>query len=188
MKKTNLLLRGINALVRHTKRNPRDEDVEIDGGVTQHVDTKAPKQINSNLIIGFSVEISTLADADDNEYCGCVYNLNAVLENGAVKANYKCRDRCACVFEQSFRESVRFMRGLYRIVSEYDFAKYNGESCFVSGLPDNYGACVDIMFASGERIYASDNQSNFIPGDAVIKLVDLFESRAISISDCRTHN
>lgn len=165
------------------KQKTKYGDIEQDGGVKKKVVTNAPKHIQSTLIIRFIVEMSTVADAEENEYCGYVYNLNAVLENGAVKGSYKCRDRYGSVFEQRFRASVKFMSDLYHIVIEYDLARYNGESCFVAGLPDNYGSSVDIMFASGEYIYASDNQSNFITGNAVKELVDLFESRAISISN-----
>jgi len=153
--------------------------MEIDGGVTKKVAKNAPKHIESTHIIKFCVEMSTVADAENDEYCGNVYNLNAVLENGAVKGEYKCRDRYGDALEQSFSESVEFMQRLYCIINEYDFARYNGEYFFVAGLPDNYGALVDIKFASGEQIYASDNESNFIPREAVIKLVDLFKSRAI---------
>lgn len=165
------------------KQKTKYGDKEQDGGVTKKVVTNAPKHIQSTLIIRFTVEMSTVADTEENEYCGYVYNLNAVLENGAVKGIYKCRDRYGSAFEQRFRASVKFMSDLYRIVTEYDLARYNGESCFVAGLPDNYGSSVDIMFASGEHIYVSDNQSNFIPSNAVKELVDLFESRAISISN-----
>ncbi len=168
---------------KHKVHKLKKDDIAIIDGGTRRIDTKAPKQINSKLIISFSVEMSTFADIDLKEYSGNVYNLNAVLRNGAVIANYKCRSRYGNVFSKSFRQSVSFMRSLYQIVSEYDFAKYNGESCFVDGLPDNYGASVEIMFDSGERIYSSDNQSNFIPNDAVIKLVDLFESKAMAISE-----
>ena len=165
------------------KQKTKYRDIVQDGGVKKKVVTNAPKHIQSTLIIRFIVEMSTVADAEENEYCGYVYNLNAVLENGAVKGSYKCRDRYGSVFEQRYRASVKFMSDLNHIVTEYDLARYNGESCFVAGLPDNYGSSVDIMFASGEYIYASNNQSNFIPGNAVKELVDLFESRAISISN-----
>ncbi|MBQ4068342.1 MAG: hypothetical protein IJC76_03745 [Lachnospiraceae bacterium] len=158
-------------------------DMEEDGGVEKKVVINAPKHIQSTLIIRFSVEMSTVAAAKENEYCGYVYNLKAALENGAVKGSYKCRDRYGSVFEQRFRESVKFMSDLNRIVTEYDLAKYNGESCLVAGLPDNYGASVNITFASGEHLYASNNQSNFIPDNAVKEMVELFESRAISVSN-----
>ena len=75
------------------KQKTKYGDKEQDGGVTKKVVTNAPKHIQSTLIIRFTVEMSTVADTEENEYCGYVYNLNAVLENGAVKGIYKCRDR-----------------------------------------------------------------------------------------------
>ena len=168
---------------KNRKLKANKEDIEQDGGITKKTNIDAPKHIESTLIIRFAIEMSTVADCEENEYCGYVYNLNAALENGAVKGHYECRNRYGLVFEQRFRSSVRFMSDLNRIVTECNLARYNGESSFVAGLPDNYGALVDIMYASGEHIYASDNASNFIPNNAVKELVDLFESHAISASN-----
>ena len=70
------------------------------------------------------------------------------------------------------------MYELYRIVSEYDFAKYNGETYTVAGLPHMYGTMINIDFASGENIYSYDNQGNFIPLDAMRELLALFERYA----------
>lgn len=166
--------------LKRKKRIATDEDIEIDGGVTKETVTNAPKHIKSTLIIRVTIEMSTVADGEENEYSGYVYNLNAALENGAVKGCYKCRDRYGSAVEQRFRASVKFMSDLYRIVNEYDLARYNGERCFVAGLPDNYGATIDIMFASGERLYASDNETNFIPGNAVKEIVKLFQNKTVN--------
>ena len=70
------------------------------------------------------------------------------------------------------------MSQLYRVVSEYDLAKYNGNSYFVSGLPDMYGAVIDIVFDSGESIRARDNQNNFLTSEAVSAVVTTFEKYA----------
>lgn len=171
------------SLLGNKKQKTEYENIEQDGSVTVTINENAPKLIKSTLIIRFCVEISTLADDDENEYCGYVYNLNATLENGAVKGHYECRNRNGLGFEQRFRTSVRFMSELNRIITKYDLAKYNGKSSFVAGLPDNYGALVDIMYASGECLYISDNESNFMPNDMVKELVDLFENQAIPISN-----
>ena len=68
------------------------------------------------------------------------------------------------------------MTSLQEIVSKYDFAQYNGYISKVSGLPHMYGAKLDIKYASGERIYAHDNQDCFISLDAMNELVELFSS------------
>ena len=78
--------------------------------------------------------------------------------------------------KSEFEADSSFMTKLQDIVSKYDFAQYNGYSHHVSGLPDMYGECIDIKYASGESIYASDNQSGFIPFEAIKNLVKLFDS------------
>lgn len=42
-----------------------------------------------------------------------------------------------------------------------------------------YGAKLDIKYASGESIYAHDNQDCFISLDAMNELVELFSSYAM---------
>ena len=38
-----------------------------------------------------------------------------------------------------------------------------------------YGAKIDINYASGENIYAYNNQDEFVPFEAIGELVELFE-------------
>lgn len=159
-------------------RKPKNETVDVDGGVTNHIDTNAPKMIKSDLIISFECELSTIADAEEDEYSGKNYKFYARLKNGAVAAKYEYYDRMGNTFKKEFRSSVEFMRGLYKIVSAYDFAKHNGCYYSVSGLPDMYGADIDIVFASGESIIANNNQDNFIDREALRELVVLFEKYA----------
>ena len=66
------------------------------------------------------------------------------------------------------------MARLQEIVSAYDFAQYNGYYHSVSGLPDMYGETLDVVYASGERLHVYDNQSGFLPYEAIIELVMLF--------------
>lgn len=66
------------------------------------------------------------------------------------------------------------MNTLQKVVAEYDLAQYNGYSYRVSGLPEGYGACLEVEYASGEHIYASDNQSCFLSIDAMEALEALF--------------
>ena len=45
----------------------------------------------------------------------------------------------------------------------------------MAGLPDEYGARLDVRYASRESIYANDNQDNFLPLEAMNELLNLFE-------------
>jgi len=186
MKKTTLFIGGVAAVAaalygyfrRKEKHTAEPNDEDIDGGVVSYTSKTAPKEIKSRLIVRFSCEMSTFDMTDEDDISGKVYSLEAVLENGAVKGSYKWRDRFGNSDNKPFRASARFMYELYAIVREYDLAKHNGQSYTVTGLPDMYGAMLNVYFASKEIIYAYDNQSNFIPCDAMKKLILLFENNA----------
>ncbi len=155
------------------KRHTPDED----GGVQKHIDRNASKSIACESIIAFDCEFSTVAIADDISIEHGVYTLFARLKDGAVRGEYKMRSRNGEGEHFLFRESHRFMRELQSIVKTYDFAKYNGIEYSVSGLPDMYGAKIHIVYASGERIDTSDNQSNFLPIEAMQALVEAFKRK-----------
>jgi hypothetical protein len=140
----------------------RDTD-HIDGGVkTYNSGEDSPKVIESTEIISFEFEVS-------------LYNI--VLEDGAVKSKIKWRDRAGGGEDNDFTADASFMTSLQEIVSKYNFAKFNGYVSKVSGLPDMYGAKIDINYASGENIYAYNNQDEFVPLEAIGELVELFEMR-----------
>lgn len=155
------------------KKHTPDED----GGIQKRLDQNAPKSIVSENIIAFDCVFSTVAIADDIPIEHGIYTLSAKLRDGAVRGEYKMRTRHGGGEQFLFRDSHRFMRKLQDTVRTYDFAKCNGESYSVSGLPDMYGAKLHIVYASGERIDASDNQSNFLPIEAMTALVELFLSK-----------
>ena len=156
-----------------SRRNTDD----IDGGVkTYNSGENSPKVIESTEIISFEFEVSLYnIVVEESELVGRNYKLSAVLEDGAVKSKIKWRDRAGAGEEHDFTADASFMTNLQEIVSKYDFAQYNGYISKVSGLPDMYGAKIDINYASSERIYAHDNQDWFIPFEAIEELVRIFE-------------
>ncbi len=154
------------------KRHATDED----GGVSKRINRDAPKSIVSENIIRFECTFSTVAIAEDISIEHGVYTLCAILRDGAVRGEYKMRTRSGEGGQRLFRSSHVFLRKLQEIVSKYDFAAFNGREYSVSGLPDMYGAKISIVYASGEQIYASDNQSNFLTIEAMVELVNLFLS------------
>lgn len=155
------------------KKDTNDED----GGIQRRIDRNAPKSIVSENIIAFDCVFSTVAIVDDLPIEHGVYTISAKLKDGAVRGEYVMRTRHGDGERFLFRDSHAFLRKVQRIVSTYNFAKFNGEEYSVSGLPDMYGAKVSIVYASGERIYARDNQSNFLPIEAMAELVKLFLSK-----------
>ena len=92
------------------------------------------------------------------------------IRHGWMRMNFKFND-----FIIDFTADTSFMTSLQELVSKYNFAQYNGYISKVSGLPDMYGAKIDIAYASGESIFAHDNQDCFIPFEAIEGLVEIFE-------------
>ena len=103
-----------------------------------------------------------------------VYKLSAVMGDNIVRAKIDWRGRDGSGDKSEFETDSSFMAKLQEIVKKYDLAKHNGYTHHVSGLPDMYGAKVDIKYASGESIYAYDNQDCFIPFEAIEELIELF--------------
>ena len=157
---------------------PARETDDIDGGVkTYNSGEDSPKVIESTEIISFKCEFSLIAVVleEESELDGRNYKLSAVLEDGAVKSKIKWRDRAGAGEEHDFTADASFMTNLQEIVSKYNFAQYNGYISKVSGLPDMYGAKIDIKYASGESKYAYDNQDCFISIDEIKELVKIFK-------------
>ncbi|MBO5408483.1 MAG: hypothetical protein J6A61_03650 [Clostridia bacterium] len=152
---------------------------DIDGGVkTYHSGEDSPKVIESTEMISFEFEVSlyNIVLEEESELVGRNYKLSAGLEDGAVKSKIKWRDRTGAGEEHDFTADASFLTSLQEIVSKYNFAQYNGYISKVSGLPDMYGAKIDIKYASGESIYAHDNQDGFLQTEAVVELIELFSS------------
>ena len=105
-----------------------------------------------------------------------LHKLTAVLEDNTVKAKIDWHGRDGKGEITEFETDSSFMTKLQEIVSKYDLAKHNGYTHHVSGLPNMYGEQIDIKYASGESIYAHDNQDGFLPMNAMEELIELFSS------------
>ena len=163
-----------------------EEPAEEDGGVRNDSSYDAPKVIESNLIIAFQCEFSALALSEDDTYLsGKNYQLEARLKDGAVKGRYHSYGRYDEGEDAIFAADHSFMHKVQEIVAKYDFAQYNGTSITVSGLPEMYGVSLQIVYASGERIDAGNNQECFLPVAAIEELEMLFrqELPAVSVSN-----
>ena len=156
---------------------PAHETDDIDGGVkTYNSGEASPKVVESTEIVSFKCEFSLLAAVleEESELNGRIYTLDAEQDNGTVKCKIDWYGRESSSVPKGFTADASFMTSLQEIVSKYDFAQHNGYISKVSGLPHMYGAKLDIKYASGESIYAYDNQDCFIPFDAMKELVELF--------------
>lgn len=158
-------------------RLPVRETDDIDGGVkTYNSGEDSPKVIESTEIVSFECEFSLIAAVleEESELAGRIYTLDADMDNGAVKCKIDWYGRESSSVPREFTADASFMKKLQGIVEKYDFAQHNGYESVVGGLPHMYGAKLDIRYASGESIYAYDNQDCFISFDAMKELVELF--------------
>ena len=166
---------GITALCR---RSPEENTDHIDGGVIKQVQADVPKVIESTEIVEFHAEISltTVYDADEQTHRvhKGVYKLDAVLKNGEVLVKYDWYDHQGSGDKAEYKAEADFLVRLQEIAAAYNFAGHNGYYYKVSGLPDMYGEFLNIIYASGEQIYAYDNQSGFLPYEAAEELILLF--------------
>ena len=165
-----MLLVGVPLLISGCAKASHNTD-DIDGGVQHSVDTGAPKTISSTKIISFHCEFSaTDLMLDSSPVAGRYHTLHAEQSNG----NYEARGGGTVYNEREFTPDEAFFDALQKIVAKYDFAQYNGQYYTVSGLPPDHGAKLDIQYDSGESICSANNQSCFIPLEAMEELVDLF--------------
>lgn len=158
-----------------SRLNPSFDSDTVDGGVVKRNDgLDSPKVITSTEITSFECVFSLIAHHDEIELEHGVYSLNAAFSEGVVKGNVDLRVRGGKSDSRSFETEPSFMIKLQEIVAKYDFARYNGCTHTVSGLPDMYGMKLNICYASGEYIYTHDNQNNNLPLEAMYELNALF--------------
>ena len=152
--------------------------IDADGGIVKTVNADAPKIINSTQIMIFECKFSTLAFLDlDADIENRVYILEARLENEFVNGRYRHRSRFENNVDVKFKAEQSFMERLQRIIEEHNLAKDNGVCVEVKGLPDMYGAKLRVDYASGERIYTSNNQDNFLSVSAMKVMLRLFRTQ-----------
>jgi len=153
----------------------KDTD-NIDGGVVKNYnDPDAPKVIKSTDIVSFESRY-TFWGLESDKYNGRFYTVKAAYDGEAVNASLSWHGNGEGQTLE-FNTDGDFMKSLYDIVSKYDFAQYNGNYHSVSGLPEMFGASLDITFASDEKIYAYDNQGCFLSLEAMDELTQLFLSK-----------
>ena len=152
---------------------PSETD-DIDGGVVKRYWTDVPKVIGSAEIVTFHCVISLFAACETDGLGNRIYTLDAALKDGDVLVKYNWRERGGESDKAEYKADEDFMTRLQNIVAAHNFAQHNGYYHTVSGLPDMYGESIDIVYASGERIYVHDNQSGFLPLEAEKAIVTLF--------------
>ena len=138
------------------------------GGTDATLDTKAPKEIQSNDLVYFDV-FSALNPPQQlwqnrEETLGFIAAYAAKTPGGTFvflkKSNgYRGKDN-----ESSWALlKADLTPDLCELVRECNIAKNNGFHSRTHGLPENFGGDIDIRYGSGERISISNNQSPVDP-------------------------
>ena len=159
------------------RKSSNENTDDIDGGVINDTSYDAPKEIESTEIEFFYCEFSTLTMMNEETFLeNKVYELKASLQEGTVQGSYQAYAGGEGV-EKTFEAEPEFMNALQKIVKNHNLVQHNGLSYRVSGLPDQFGAVLEVEYESGERIYASHNQDNFLSIAAMEALEELFRGR-----------
>ncbi len=141
--------------------------IEEPGGTVDNTDPDAPKEIASSEIESFRCALSLRSL--DREGQG-----RALLPYYELTAR-RTETGVSCTRNGSeFTAEPGFLERLQEIVERYDLAQYNGIDRETHGLPEFFGSMIHVEYASGEKIFASDNTLAFLPDDAALDLVTLF--------------
>ena len=151
-----------------TEAPPTPPDEPVCGGTIEYTDPDAPKTITDTEITSFNFYASTLSVLNDGSYPSLTeprYELSAVREGDAVTVMRN---------GETLQKGGEFLSKLQAVIEKHDLAQYNGDYHNTAGLPDDFGATIDVKYASGEKIYAMNNQIMFLPPETVVDLVALF--------------
>lgn len=157
------------------------------GGTRDRSDYNAPKTIKSEDMTYFKVSSSFIALSERPEYTR-IFAYAAKCDAGVIASVSYSNDQN--MFQQDGEKysatalvPADVLKSLNKIVKDYDFAKNNGHSHYVNGLPDNFGGSVVINYASDEYICFDDNQSSIISpkaGEEIVNILKKFiEERSI---------
>ncbi len=168
------------------------------GGSTDSYDTSAPKTIQSDDMVFFDVTTKMPdrgIDPDHNRMmpdpigyfsafaAPAGKNFFVLLETGRYGRRGEDR-KCDWAFVKT-----SLFPELTAIVKEFGVAKGNGVCHKTHGLPENFGGDADIRFASGEKIYFSDNQSPILGTDVSLRIIEAFtralRSERVQLPDVR---
>lgn len=154
------------------------------GGTDATQDKSAPTEIKSDEMILFDVKCALgdrveLVDEAQREVeeIGYISAFAAPAKEGTFlffgkgggfRRNDKKDSSWAYVKENVFPR-------LAVLVKEENLAKKNGFHSVTHGLPENFGGSVSVLYASGEKISFSNNQSPVISGETGKKIARFFD-------------
>ncbi|MCR5099760.1 MAG: hypothetical protein K6B41_00230 [Butyrivibrio sp.] len=151
------------------------EDGAISGKVTKS-EADGPKTIESTEITSFECWFSTADFTEPGSLGNHIYEMKASLDGDVVTGSYKVIDEGKeYEFTAGDEFDGGFMGELYTLIDSYNIAENNGFYENVSGIPEEFGAKINVDFESGEKIIANSNSDNYLNVDFMSELISLFE-------------
>ncbi|MGI6782999.1 MAG: hypothetical protein ACOX5A_02125 [Aminivibrio sp.] len=142
---------------------------EAPGSLRDWSNPDAPKAIESKVLVTFEYDGGTVG----YEMC----NFRLALEDGAVR----CRgwgEGTDGAFQLDFAAPTSSLEALQAVIEEHNLVRHNGIDVFVNGLPPGMGEMLRAEYASGEKIYAANNQFSFLGADEALVIFSFFAQLA----------
>lgn len=153
----------------------REEDMP--GGIRDWSRDDAPKLIKSKVIDHFECEFKTnLRTEEGYDY----FVMEMIREKEQAACRLQAYSDWALPMDLVFDAPLSALDDLQKLADQYDLARYNGQDRQVNGLPPNLGARLRVVYASGERIYASDNSTSVLDYRAENAIQAFFQDLARS--------
>lgn len=153
----------------------RDEDMP--GGIRDWSRDDAPKVIKSKVIDRFECEYKANTRTEE----GYDYFVMAMVrEKESAACRLQAFSDWALPMDLVFDAPLSALDDLQKLADQHNIARYNGIDRQVNGLPPDLGARLWVVYASGERIDASDNSTSFLDYRLTPALYDFFEELARS--------
>ena len=148
------------------------------GSSNDQINNDAPKTINSTEVIVFDASTSMVTLALPPEQKRNFLYISAfasVSDKGTLLL--LCTEKPDNTRETKHKFIGKNLSSeLAALAVDCDFARCNGRSHYVNGLPQNFGGSVDIKYESGEKIIFADNQSPIFGPETAQKISDFFEN------------
>ncbi len=131
------------------------QDDPVCGGVTDHTDVSAPKQIQSDDLRSLHTEFYCFDELDDSRSGRYAFDLKE-NDTGVLEL---CVDG---VISGSVPVSSEVLDGAQSIIKEQKLVEWNGVDKITAGLPPEYGPCtLEAEYASGEIIRFCQNNDPY---------------------------
>ena len=149
----------------------------IDGGHYDKSDPNASKEVKSEDLTEFYFD-GAPGEFDDEALPALRYMFSAKLEGGKLSGVYTVLNRDDSELKKKFTSDKALMVKLNEIIKSYDLPSFNGLYEMTAGIPNDYGAELEAVYASGETIEAYSNDSCFISVEAFKEIERLFAEYA----------